>query len=170
MSGWSLYPEYQVIHNQTEYRHMNAEAKKEWWFHVQSSFPLDSIVWEQMGKAIRLYLYLLSFANRESGILLRKYETIAKHLRISPKTAKRWMDTLRKHGYIKATRLTHGFTIQITNYKSIIKNRSDNTDQSWLERVDTFDQVNGHFEDGDRTFSQSLDKVVHSLSTQLIKE
>ena len=149
---------------------MNAEAKKEWWFHVQSSFPLDSILWDQMGKAIRLYLYLLSFANRELGILLRKYETIAKHLRISPKTAKRWMDTLRKHGYIKATRLTHGFTIQITNYKSIIKNRSDNTDQSWLERVDTFDQVNGHFEDGDRTFSQSLDKVVHSLSTQLIKE
>ena len=85
MSGWSLYPEYQVIHNQTEYRHMNAEAKKEWWFHVQSSFPLDSILWDQMGKAIRLYLYLLSFANRESGILLRKYETIAKHLRRSPR-------------------------------------------------------------------------------------
>ena len=64
---------------------MNAEAKKEWWFHVQSSFPLDSILWDQMGKAIRLYLYLLSFANRELGILLRKYETIAKHLRISPR-------------------------------------------------------------------------------------
>ena len=109
---------------------MSAEARKKWWFHMPSSFPRDSLLWKQMGKAVRLYLYFRSFANRESGILLRKYETIAEHLGISPKTAKRWMDTLRKHGYIKTTRLSHGFKIEITDYKSIIKNRSDKSDQS----------------------------------------
>ena len=124
-------------------------SQKEWWFHVPSSFPLDSLLWEQMGKAVRLYLYLRSFAKRESGILLRKYETIAEDLDISPKTAKRWMDILSKHGYIKTTRLSHGFKIEITDYKPIVKNRSDKSDQSWLERVDTSDDVIGHFEDGE---------------------
>ena len=145
-------------------------SQKEWWFHIQSSFPVDFLLWEKMGKAVRLYLYLRSFANRESGILLRKYETIAEDLNISPKTAKRWMDILSKHGYIKTTRLSYGFKIEITDYKSIVKNKSDKSDQSWLERVDTFDQVNGHFEDGDRTFSQSLDTSDQSVSTQLIRE
>ena len=145
-------------------------SQKEWWFHVPSSFSLDSLLWGKMGKAVRLYLYLRSFAKRESGILLRKYETIAKDLDISPKTAKRWMDILSKHVYIKTTRLSHGFKIEITDYKSIIKNRSDKSDQSWPERVDTSDDVIGHSEDGDRTFSGSLDTSVQSLSTQLIKE
>lgn len=81
---------------------------KEWWFPIDHTFPLDSTLWEQMGKAVRLYLYLHSSANRKSGILLRKYETIAKDLNISPKTAQRQMDVLRKYDYINATRLTHG--------------------------------------------------------------
>jgi DNA-binding Lrp family transcriptional regulator len=149
---------------------MSAEARKKWWFHMPSSFPCDSLLWKQTGKAVRLYLYFRSFANRESGILLRKYETIAEHLGISPKTTKRWMDTLRKHGYIKTTRLSHGFKIEIIDYKSIVKNKSDKSDQSWLERVGTFDQVNGLFEDGDRTFSQSLDTSDQSLNSEYIKE
>lgn len=144
-------------------------STKDWWFHIESSFPLNSSLWEEMGNSVRLYLYLRSFANRESGILLRKYETIARELGISTKTAKRWMDILRKHGYIKTTRLSHGFKIEIIGFKPIVKNRSDKSDQSWLERVDTSDHVNGHFEEGDRTFSQSLDTNVQSLSAQLIR-
>jgi hypothetical protein len=148
---------------------MSAEDKKEWWFHLPSDLSFDSAFWKQ-GKAVRLYLYLCSFTDRKTGILFRKYETIARDLKVSPKTVKRWMDVLRKNKYIKTSRLSHGFTIQIADFKSIIKNRSDKSDQSWLERVDTSGDVIGHSEDGDRTFSESSDKSDQSVSAQFIKE
>lgn len=87
-----------------------------WWGKVWNDFILDNHNRKVVGQAVWLYLYLTLHADRASGRLRRKYDTIAADMFVSPKTVQRWMDKLRKSGHVKTTRLVTALDIEILDY------------------------------------------------------
>ena len=72
-----------------------------------------------MGHAIWLYSYLVTYADRESGELMRRNETIAQEIDVPLRTLERWFGVLRKKKYICTQKLQRGFLIKIQNWRSI---------------------------------------------------
>jgi len=55
-------------------------------------------------------------ADRKTGILVRKYETISKDMGVPVPTLKNWMGNLKKEGYIKTQLKGDCMSMEITNY------------------------------------------------------
>src|SRR5206468_927160 len=65
------------------------------------------------------YLYLLLNANRKTGILMRKIETVRKDMGVTRDTALRWLNVLRSGGYIETVNTGRSLTIQVTRWKAL---------------------------------------------------
>src|SRR5206468_12084 len=63
--------------------------------------------------------YFLLNANRRSGLLMRKIETICNTMGITRDTAQRWLRILRQGGYIKTVNTGRSLTIQVTRWKPL---------------------------------------------------
>jgi hypothetical protein len=97
--------------------------QKQWWAPVWKGLvmDLDAKHYRQMKNAVWLYLYLLVNANRVTGLLMRKIRTISKDMGIPRDTAVRWLNVLRKHGYIATLNTGRSLTIQVKNFKSLAR-------------------------------------------------
>ena len=76
-----------------------------------------------MGSAIWLFSYLLLHADRKTGRLIRKLDTISKERGINKRTIRYWMSKLRQHGYITTNHTGRSLEIFIQKWKPLEKVR-----------------------------------------------
>ncbi len=129
-----------------------------WWAKIREGLVKDTSGkhYRKMGESIWLYLYLHMGAELESGNLIRKYQTISSDTGIPESTIRRMMAKLKKHKYVKTTRLSHGLSIQITNWKPEERTRSPKNNQSKNKGVSTFDSSDSSHLTGVTTNERSL--------------
>jgi len=99
----------------------NSQTQKQWWAPVWKGLVMDAEAkhHRMMKSAVWLYLYLLLGANRKTGILMRKIETISKDMGIPRDAVSRWLNVLRDGGYIVTTNTGRSLTIQVTRWKAL---------------------------------------------------
>jgi len=97
------------------------DNQKNWWAPVWRGLVAD-----QEGKHCRrmknslwLFLYFVIHADRRTGWLKRKCQTICEQMGMSPKTVRKWLSVLRSNGYVKAKSNGRCLEIQIHRWKSI---------------------------------------------------
>jgi hypothetical protein len=98
---------------------------KSWWAAVWRGLVADPEAkhYHSIRSALWLYIYLIVHANRKTGELNRRYETIATETGINKRTVRHWLSMLRREGYIKVDRSghAHAITIRIQRWKPITK-------------------------------------------------
>ena len=94
------------------------ENNEQWWFPIWMKLIMDPEArhYHRMKTAIWLFLYLFFSADRGSGSLARKIETISSEMGIKRDTIIRWINVLRKHGYIATRNTGRGLLIQIRQW------------------------------------------------------
>jgi hypothetical protein len=93
-----------------------------WWAPVWRGLVVDPDAkhYQKLRSAVWLFLYLLIHADRRSGRLYRKHETIAKHMGIKPRTIRNWLSILRKQGYVLIQNSGRSLSIDIQKWKPIV--------------------------------------------------
>jgi len=99
----------------------NQPTQKQWWAPVWKGLVMDSEAthYRTMKNAVWLYLYFLLNANRKTGILMRKIRTVSNDMGISRDTALRWLNVLRRGGYVETVNTGRSLTIQVTRWKAL---------------------------------------------------
>lgn len=99
----------------------NQQPQKQWWAPVWKGLVMDAEAkhYRNMKNAVWLYLYLLLNANRKTGLLMRKIETVSTGMGITRHTALRWLKVLRSGGYIKTVNTGRSLTIQVARWKAL---------------------------------------------------
>ena len=85
--------------------------------------------YHRMKNAVWLFLYLFFNAERGSVFLLRKVETISSEMGIKRDTIIRWLNILRKHGYIATRNTGRGLFIQIRQWENLSPDVGNMTQQ-----------------------------------------
>jgi len=75
--------------------------------------------YRRMKNAVWLYLYLLVNANRVTGLLMRKTKTISADMGVSRDMVIRWLNRLRRQGYIATESTGRYLTIRMNNWKPL---------------------------------------------------
>lgn len=70
-----------------------------------------------MGSAVWVYLYLLTYANRKTGIVRRTQQMMVKDTGYSLGTVQAGLRRLRKAGYLTTKRIGRYLEIQINKWK-----------------------------------------------------
>jgi hypothetical protein len=101
--------------------HSNQQTHKQWWAPVWKGLVMDSEAkhYLAMKNAIWLYLYFLLNANRRTGVLMRKIDTISNTMGVTRGTLVRWLDVLRSAGYVRTVNTGRSLTIQVTRWKAL---------------------------------------------------
>jgi DNA-binding MarR family transcriptional regulator len=101
----------------------NFVRKESWWTPLWSGLLIEPTAkhYKTMGRALWLYLYLLTYANRHSGNLFRRTSTIAGDMGLSLRTVSRWLALLKQNGYIETRQTGRSLAISITKWKPIKK-------------------------------------------------
>jgi hypothetical protein len=94
-----------------------------WWGPVWRGLVVDREArhYRRMKCAIWLFLYLIIHANRKSGLLTRKYQTISDDMGITARTVRRWLLTLRQNRYVQVESTGRALVIHIAKWRSISK-------------------------------------------------
>ena len=94
--------------------------QKQWWAPVWKGLVMDPEAkhYHTMKNAVWLYLYLLLNANRRTGLLKRKIETVGRDMGVTRDTTLRWFKALREGGYIETSNTGRSLTIQVTRWTS----------------------------------------------------
>lgn len=95
-------------------------AAKRWWRAVWRGLVVDheGKHYRMMGPALWLLLYLIIHADRDRGVLSRKYKTIAADMGISQRTVRSWLTRLRQQNYVSVTPTGRSLVIHIRRWKS----------------------------------------------------
>lgn len=86
--------------------------------------------YKRMRSAIWLFLYLLLNADRRTGFLVRKVRTISSDMGINRDTVLRWLNILRKEGYVVTENTGRCLSIQIKKWKGVL-NVGNMSHQRW---------------------------------------
>lgn len=94
---------------------------KQWWAPIWKGLVMDAQGkhYRRLKNALWLYLYLLLNANRRTGVLMRKIETISRDMGATRDTTVRWLNVLRTKGYIDTVNTGRSLTIQVTRWKPL---------------------------------------------------
>ena len=106
---------------------MNNSAKKlnqkSWWGPIWRGLVVDPGAkhYLRMRSALWMFVYLVLHADRETGKLHRRYDTISRDTGIPKRTVRRWLTLLEKAGYIEIdrSRQSPAFSIRIRKWKSL---------------------------------------------------
>jgi hypothetical protein len=95
----------------------NLNNKKQWWSPVWTGLVMDRQArhYKRMKNTIWLFLYLVINADK-GGFLVRKVKTIGSDMGIKRDTILRWLNILRRHGYIATQSTGRGLLIQIRDW------------------------------------------------------
>lgn len=98
-----------------------SEAEKTWWAPVWRGLVVDpeGKHYRRLRGAICLLLYLILHANRDTGSLVRKHETIVRDMGLSAWTIRYWMRRLRDQGYVRLSDGGRALTIQVLRWRSL---------------------------------------------------
>lgn len=87
-----------------------------------------------MGSALWLFSYFLLHANRKTGRLIRKLDTISKEMGINQRTIRYWLGRLRKHGYITTKHTGRSLEIFIAKWKPLLRAQGGNPKHSLSQK------------------------------------
>jgi len=95
------------------------DNQKQWWAPILKGLVVDQEAkhYHKMKNAIWLFLYLVLNADR-GRVLVRKLKTISSETGIKRDTIARWLNILRKHGYIATQNTGRGLLIQIKQWEN----------------------------------------------------
>jgi DNA-binding transcriptional ArsR family regulator len=77
-----------------------------------------------MHTAVWLYLYLIVHADRKTGRLFRRVDTIAMEMGVGQATIRRWLSVLVQRGYVTRRRTGRSLQLEIQRWKRL-QSRSD---------------------------------------------
>jgi len=72
-----------------------------------------------MHTAVWLYLYLIVHADRRTGTLFRRINTIAVEMGVKPTTVRRWLSVLVKRGYVARSQTGRSLQLEIQRWKRL---------------------------------------------------
>jgi len=100
--------------------------KRSWWAPVWRGLVVEASGkhYRAMHTAIWLYLYLLVHADRKTGKLFRRINTIAQDMGVGQATVRRWLAALAKHGYVTRSRTGRALDITIERWKRLQPRRN----------------------------------------------
>jgi DNA-binding transcriptional ArsR family regulator len=92
-----------------------------WWGFVWRGLVVNGNAhhYHAMGRSVWLFLYLIIHANRKTGTLYRRVNTIANDIGLSKRTVQIWLKRLRDSGYIITERTGRSLIIHRTNWRPI---------------------------------------------------
>lgn len=101
-------------------------SERQWWAPVWKGLVVDAEAkhYRRMKSAVWLYLYFILNADRRTGILKRKIQTIESGMGITRDTAIRWLNVLRTEGYVSTVNTGRSLTIQISRWRPILRTRN----------------------------------------------
>jgi hypothetical protein len=87
---------------------------RSWWAPIWRGLVVEGTAkhYRAMRSAIWLYFYLIVHADRRTGTLYRRIDTIAHDMGVNRATVRRWMSQLASRGYV--SRASTGRALQIT--------------------------------------------------------
>lgn len=142
LNSYSLFSAITMTHLQRiNYSNLQSKAtqtthRKKWWGPIWRGLFVDPAGkhYRVMGRALWLYGYFIVHADRRTGILYRKVETIARDMKVSRRTVQAWLALLRQHGYIRTRSTGRAVTISIEKWRPIIKSsaKADSYERSIL--------------------------------------
>lgn len=99
---------------------------RDWWGYIWQGLLYEETAkhYKAMGRAVWLYLYLIVYADRKTGILYRKTATIARDTGIGVRTIQYWLTKLRKGDYIITSSTGRALMITITKWRPIKSSKS----------------------------------------------
>lgn len=102
-----------------EARFQSKLKKSGWWTPVWKGLVIDteSKHRKAMGAALWLYLYLLTYTNRKSGIACRSLPIISRETGYPVRTIQRHLKRLAERGYVTVLDSTHTPKIRIEKWK-----------------------------------------------------
>ncbi len=97
------------------------QRQKHWWAPVWRGLVVDpdGKHYRRMKSAVWLFLYLILHSDRRTEKLKRKYRTVAQEMGISPRTARKWLTTLRDQGYVRAQGNGRCLRIEVKLWKTL---------------------------------------------------
>ena len=100
----------------------NLSNQKEQWAPIWIGLVADKKAkhYQRMKNAIWLFLYLVINADRRGRVLDRKIGTIGSEMGIKRDTIIRWLNILRKHGYIRTRNTGRALIIQIISWENLL--------------------------------------------------
>lgn len=95
--------------------------QKDWWAPVWRGLVMDKEGkhYRKMRSGIWLFLYLLLNANRRSGLLYKKIKTVSSDTGWNRDMILRWLNILRRSGYIATKNTGRCLLMQIRNWKGL---------------------------------------------------
>lgn len=98
-----------------------AGRPKQWWAPVWTGLVMDAEAkhYRQMKNAVWLYLYFLLTANRKTGWLVRKIDTISDDMGVPRDTIVRWLSELRAHDYVTTRNTGRCLHVQVSRWKGV---------------------------------------------------
>jgi DNA-binding transcriptional ArsR family regulator len=77
-------------------------SAKSWWAPLWRGLVADSTAkhYRSMKSAVWLFLYFVMHADRKTGKLVRRYDTIVKETGLAKRTIRHWLSILKRHGYV----------------------------------------------------------------------
>ena len=101
---------------------------KTWWGAIWRGVVVDAQAkhYRKMRLAFWLFVYLVIHADRKTGELRRKYQTVASEMGLSERTVRRFFKRLEAHGYISLTKTGRAQLIRICKWRQFLSgaNRS----------------------------------------------
>jgi hypothetical protein len=96
------------------------DKQKQWWAPIWKGLVMDPEArhYARMKNAVWLFLYLVLNADRSSGILSRRVNTISTHTGIGRDTVMRWLAILRSAGYIASESNGRCLKIEILKWRA----------------------------------------------------
>ncbi len=101
----------------------NKAAAKNWWIPLWRGLVADKERkhWLKMGNAIWLFLYLLFYVDRRTGVVRRRVMTISDDTGLPTRTVKHYLARLRGGGYITTRATGRAQIIEIQKWKLFTK-------------------------------------------------
>ncbi len=98
----------------------NQQAPRDWWAPIWQGLVLDKEGrhYKKMGSAIWLFAYFVLCADRQTGSLLRKTDTISRQMCVKTRTIRAWLHVLRQNNYIETANSGRSLLIRLQKWKS----------------------------------------------------
>jgi hypothetical protein len=131
----------------------NQPTQKQWWAPVWKGLVMDTEAkhCQRMKNAVWLYLYFLLNANRKTGILMRKIDTVTRDMGVTRDTVQRWLKVLRGAGYVQTVNTGRSLIIQVTRWKALA-----GTGKTQLQAPGLFNFSGGKYPTSRRTPFQAI--------------
>ena len=99
----------------------NRASAEDWWAPIWRGLAVSPSAkhYKAMHTALWLFIYLLLHADRRSGKLYRRVDTIAVEMGIKPRAIRYWLTVLRKGKYIITSVTGRSLEITIEKWKPL---------------------------------------------------